>query len=378
MSKTVPACLRPLSLLFILALWCGALAAGDATAPAGRRSGAPLLVTGEVLQAKISEAEGNPELDAKSRADLIALYRDSLSNLTKIDAHAARADAFAEIMRTAPQETDLVRQRTAALQAAQPSATKVADAAAGGVQIARDLKREEADLAAVQALRADIERQLAYQENRPTAIRQTLATAQEQQRAIAAALQSPPPADEPERLSEARRWSLETRYAALSTQIQALDQELLSLPMKWDLLAATRDEKTAKIGVKAKIVSYEWGEYIKRMKAGEHDAGLIGWSGAYASPDNFLGILLTCEAVGSSNFSRYCSQEFDALVLKAHNNLDPKERKSLYLKAQEVFKRDLPWSTIAHATISLPMAKEVDGLNISPFAVFDFAGVSKR
>ncbi len=259
MSKTVPACLRPLSLLFILALWCGALAASDATAPAGRRSAAPLLVTGEVLQAKISEAEGNPELDAKSRADLIALYRDSLSNLTKIDAHAARADAFAEIMRTAPQETDLVRQRTAALQAAQPSATKVADAAAGGVQIARDLKREEADLAAVQALRADIERQLAYQENRPTAIRQTLATAQEQQRAIAAALQSPPPADEPERLSEARRWSLETRYGALSTQIQALDQELLSLPMKWDLLAATRDEKTAKIE--------RIGQHVRDLKA---------------------------------------------------------------------------------------------------------------
>jgi hypothetical protein len=75
------------------------------------------------------------------------------------------------------------------------------------VQIARDLKREEADLAAVQALRADIERQLAYQENRPTAIRQDLATAQEQQRAIAAALQSAPAADEPEMLTEARRWS---------------------------------------------------------------------------------------------------------------------------------------------------------------------------
>ena len=49
------------------------------------------------------------------------------------------------------------------------------------------------------ALRADIERQLAYQENRPTAIRQALATTQEQQRAIAATLQSTPAADVPER-----------------------------------------------------------------------------------------------------------------------------------------------------------------------------------
>ena len=71
----------------------------------------------------------------------------------------------------------------------------------------------------MQALRADIERQLAYQENRPTAIRQALAAAQEQQRAIAAALQSAPAADEPEMLTEARRWSLETRYIALSLSL---------------------------------------------------------------------------------------------------------------------------------------------------------------
>jgi hypothetical protein len=88
-----------------------------------------LLVTADMLQAKISEAEGNPELDAKGRAGLIALYRDALSNLGKIDAHTARADAFAEIMRTAPQETDLVRQRTAALKAADPPSARPTTAA---------------------------------------------------------------------------------------------------------------------------------------------------------------------------------------------------------------------------------------------------------
>jgi potassium efflux system protein len=245
MSKTMQAAIH--SFLIVLVLWLGALALDRAAAQTGGRGAPPLLVTADVLQAKISEAEGNPELDAKGRAGLIALYHDALSNLKKIDAHTARTDTFAETMRTAPQETDLVRQRTAALKSADPPSARPDDAEPTGVQIARDLKREEADLAAVQALRADIERQLAYQENRLTAIRQDLATAQEQQRAIAAALQSAPAADGPEMLTEARRWSAETRYVALSTLIQALDQELLSLPMKWDLLGATRDEKTVKI-----------------------------------------------------------------------------------------------------------------------------------
>src|SRR5699024_7966205 len=35
----------------------------------------------------------------------------------------------------------------------------------------------------------------------------------------------------------------------------------------------------AKIGVKAKIVTYEWGEYLNRIRQGEHDTVLMGWSG---------------------------------------------------------------------------------------------------
>lgn len=43
-----------------------------------------------------------------------------------------------------------------------------------------------------------------------------------------------------------------------------------------------------KIGVKTKIVSYEWGEYLKRAKSGEHQAVMMGWTGDNGDPDNFL------------------------------------------------------------------------------------------
>jgi dipeptide transport system substrate-binding protein len=144
------------------------------------------------------------------------------------------------------------------------------------------------------------------------------------------------------------------------------------------LMAEMIQADWAKVGVKAKITQYEWGEYLKRMKQGEHDTGLIGWTGDYASPDNFLGVLLTCEAVGGSNYARYCSKDFDALVLKARNSLDQKERTNLYMKAQEVFKKDLPWTTIAHSTVNQPMRKEVDGFKISPFGDYQFEGVSVK
>ena len=63
-----------------------------------------------------------------------------------------------------------------------------------------------------------------------------------------------------------------------------------------------------KIGVKANIVSYEWGEYLKRSKDGEHQTLLLGWTGDNGDPDNFLAVLLGCDAVGGSNRARWCHQ----------------------------------------------------------------------
>ena len=44
----------------------------------------------------------------------------------------------------------------------------------------------------------------------------------------------------------------------------------------------------AKIGVKAEIKTFEWGEYRKRLQAGEHQMGMLGWTGDNGDPDNFL------------------------------------------------------------------------------------------
>ena len=55
------------------------------------------------------------------------------------------------------------------------------------------------------------------------------------------------------------------------------------------LMAEMLQADWAKVGIKARIVSYEWGEYIKRAHAGEHDAMLIGWTGDNGDPDNWLG-----------------------------------------------------------------------------------------
>jgi potassium efflux system protein len=66
-----------------------------------------------------------------------------------------------------------------------------------------------------------------------------------EQEAIAAALQAVRSGDVDMSLIQAQRWGMETGYVALSAEIRALDQELLSLPVRLALLAAKRDEAAA-------------------------------------------------------------------------------------------------------------------------------------
>lgn len=134
----------------------------------------------------------------------------------------------------------------------------------------------------------------------------------------------------------------------------------------------------AKVGIKAKIVRYEWAEYLKRAKAGETDIGMFGWTGDNGDPDNFLATLLGCDAVGGSNYAQWCHKEYDALVKQAKRTTSVAERTKLYLKAQEIAKKEAPWFTMAHSVVTQPMRKNVEGFKMSPFTLDQFWGVSLK
>jgi dipeptide transport system substrate-binding protein len=130
------------------------------------------------------------------------------------------------------------------------------------------------------------------------------------------------------------------------------------------------------VGVEAEIVSFEWAEYLKRSKAGEHDTMLLGWTGDNGDPDNFLAVLLGCDsAKDGTNRARWCNQEFEDLIVKAKQVSDVAERTRLYEQAQLVFKEEAPWVTVAHSVVFKPVRKEVKDFKISPFGAHVFYGV---
>ena len=131
-----------------------------------------------------------------------------------------------------------------------------------------------------------------------------------------------------------------------------------------------------KLGFKVRIVSYEWGEYLKRMKSGEHDIALIGWTGDNGDPDNWLGTLYSCDAIGSNNYSLWCDPQYDSLVKQAKQVTDQAQRSALYQQAQQRLKQQVPITPVAHSTVNQPLSVKVSGFKVSPFGRNDFSGVS--
>jgi dipeptide transport system substrate-binding protein len=134
----------------------------------------------------------------------------------------------------------------------------------------------------------------------------------------------------------------------------------------------------AKVGIESTLVSYEWGEYRKRMQAAEHQTGMLGWTGDNGDPDNFLAVLLGCNAEGKpngNNIPKWCNAEFQEVVNKAAEISDQAERAKLYKRAQEIVAAEVPWVNIAHSTVFEPIRKSVTGYKVSPLGSHEFQNV---
>jgi dipeptide transport system substrate-binding protein len=135
----------------------------------------------------------------------------------------------------------------------------------------------------------------------------------------------------------------------------------------------------AKVGINARLVTYEWGEYRKRAQQGEHMTAQLGWTGDNGDPDNFF-FLRGCAGArpGGQNLTKWCNKEYDDLLTRARTLSDMKERTRLYERMQVIEKEEAPDFKLAHSVVYEAMRKEVEGYKQSPFGAHQFNGVSVK
>ncbi|MGD6818445.1 ABC transporter substrate-binding protein [Metabacillus sp. 84] len=105
-----------------------------------------------------------------------------------------------------------------------------------------------------------------------------------------------------------------------------------------------------KIGVKSKIVTYDWPTYLDKASKGEADSFLLGWTGDNGDPDNFIYTLLDKDSIGSNNYTYYGNPELHDILIEAQTETDQEKRNELYKKAQAIVHDESPWIPLVHST----------------------------
>jgi peptide/nickel transport system substrate-binding protein len=125
-----------------------------------------------------------------------------------------------------------------------------------------------------------------------------------------------------------------------------------------------------------KVVSHSapWRpDYVKKVNDGTAgDLNMIGWTGDFGDPDNFVG---TFFKVYHPQFGFHNAGIFNILA-KASAETNLKKRIALYQKANIMIMKFLPGVPYAHSQPALGMQKKVKGYVPSPVGTDPFAGVS--
>jgi cationic peptide transport system substrate-binding protein len=133
------------------------------------------------------------------------------------------------------------------------------------------------------------------------------------------------------------------------------------------------------IGIKVKIVSYEWSTFLNRLKLGEHQSFLLGWSADNPDPDNFFSPILSCSAAYTgSNTTFWCNEEYEILIQKALHTKNVTLRKKYYAKAMKLLAQEVPLIPIAHSKRYQARNESVEGDILAAFGGINFYNVTKK
>ncbi len=200
-----------------------------------------------MLQSRLQEAETSGELDDAARSGLIDLYRKAISLVEQRRSYEAATADFVRARESAPKTSAALRKALEQLESRAPQKLPDSLTRKALPVLEQQLLSEKADLTGLTTTLAELEALLENQSQRAQQARDRLTEVKKYQPAIADALQLPLAENQSQRLTEAQRWALELEARALAGEIEMLEQELLSQPMRTELLAAQRDTATLEL-----------------------------------------------------------------------------------------------------------------------------------
>lgn len=133
-------------------------------------------------------------------------------------------------------------------------------------------------------------------------------------------------------------------------------------------IAQAMQNDLEEVGIRAKLVTYEFGTYLERLGTGEHGMALYGGTDVGVDPDFRLNYWFNSAAAtetAASNVSYYENAEVDELLLQARRSVDPAERRDFYYRVQEALHEDVPVVPLAYVRPPVGLQEQVEGYRIT-------------
>ena len=111
-------------------------------------------------------------------------------------------------------------------------------------------------------------------------------------------------------------------------------------------------QQLAKVGIRMRIKQVSYTAYLaETSKRGRAALGYAGWSMDFPDPSDFFEPTLSSDAIQeeeTQNRAFFAHAELDALLKRAHREIDPAARAAMYRRCEEIVRDQVPWAIGFH------------------------------
>ena len=141
-------------------------------------------------------------------------------------------------------------------------------------------------------------------------------------------------------------------------------------------IAIVLQEELKKLNINAKIEVLEWGAYLEKTAAGEHDMFILGWSNATLDADNGIYALVHSSQHGTAgNRSFYTNEQLDDLLLKGRQEADETARAAIYKEALQIIADDAPVANVLHQYLLTGVSDKISGMEVGTDSLYRLRNV---
>jgi ABC-type transport system substrate-binding protein len=119
-----------------------------------------------------------------------------------------------------------------------------------------------------------------------------------------------------------------------------------------ETFAPVMQQQLAKVGIRMRIKQVSYAAYLaETSQRGRAALGYAGWSMDFPDASDFFEPTLATSAIQeeeTQNRAFFSNSEFDALLLRAHKELDPAARRAMYRRCEEIVRDQVPWAVGFH------------------------------